>query len=54
MNDISIVISGAAGASYTTTDADNDMYLKVEVTPWDDRVKAGAPVLSEASRQIGS
>ena len=52
-DDPGTLIPGAEGVSYTTTDDDNGMYLKVEVTPVDDRNLAGLPVLSGASGVIG-
>ncbi len=47
-------ISNATGVTYTTTDDDNEMFLKFEVTPVDEHGLEGTSVLSEATPQIGT
>lgn len=52
-DDPGTLIDGADGVSYTTTDDDNGMYLKIEVTPVDDKEFSGTAVLSKSSGTIG-
>lgn len=47
-------ISGAESATYVTQPADNNLWLKAEITPVDEHGGVGIPMKSSASRQVGS
>ena len=54
VGDAGTIISGAESATYQTQPTDNNLWLKVEITPVDEHDGVGATVKSSASRQVGS